>query len=93
MDAQSGAGFAAQLPDLLPVLLDDFVQTMRGGYGPFGDLPDPDGEEPQPGFPVAGLTDFHKQIEILIPMLLEVQAEIQERLAQNPFVAKQQGDQ
>ncbi|MGB8958074.1 MAG: hypothetical protein WCC00_03565 [Candidatus Aminicenantales bacterium] len=66
---------------------------MRCGHGSLGHLSDSHGEELQPGFPIPGLADFGEQVEIFVPVLFEIEAEIEKRLTKDPFVAEQEGDQ
>src|SRR6185436_11314801 len=50
-------------------------------------------EKAQPLLPIAGQTDRLQQLVISLAMLLEIEAQIQKRLAQGSFGAKKQGDQ
>jgi hypothetical protein len=46
-----------------------------------------------PRFPIAGEADGLQQVVVLLPVLLEVEAEIKHRFAQRAFRAEQKGDE
>ena len=45
-------------------------------------------EKEQPGFPIAGEANGLEELVVLLAVLLEVEAEIEQRLAQGPFRAE-----
>jgi len=50
-------------------------------------------EESQPAFPVARLPHFGEHLVVVLPVALEKQAQVEQRLAQQPLVMQQQGNE
>lgn len=81
-----GLNFFPVFPDLLVQGHDDFQALCRGGDDGFG-------EEVEPAFPVALVSDGVQRFVIVLAMELEIVAQVEERLLQYFSFAKQQGNQ
>lgn len=71
----------------------EFHQGFRGLAGLIGGFFHAGQEEAQPRFPIAGEADGLQEVVVLLAVLLEVEAEIKQRLAQHAFRAEQKGDE
>jgi hypothetical protein len=93
VDAQRRAGAAAGRPDALAVFLEHGGEALGGGEGGVGDLVDAVEEEGHPGLPVAVAAHAVQEVVVGGAVLLEVQAQVEQRLAEGPGVTEQTRDQ
>ena len=68
-------------------------QSMCGLDRTFGGLRHPAKEKCQPRFPVAPVSHFVEKRVVVVPMLLEKEAQIEKRLTQRAAVMQHEGDQ
>ena len=87
-------------PALRPCVLNEFAiggeehdQPPGGADGAVGRLVDAAQEELEPGLPVAVVPHGVEQPVVLGPVLLEVEAQVEQRLAEHAGVAEEQRDQ
>ena len=90
---QRGPRAPPLLPDSRAVVADRFAGGPGRSDRGFGHFPHTFQEESQPGLPVSGAPGVVQEPVVGAPIVLEVQAEVQKRLPEEPGVAQHEGDQ
>lgn len=84
MNTEDRSGAVAFGPDPLAVLLEQINDAGRGLEGLVRRFGNPGEEEIKPGLPVAMLAHFLEQTIVVCPACLQIEAEVEQRLAQHP---------
>jgi hypothetical protein len=79
--------------DLRAVRLKDRAQALGGEYRAVGDLSNPFQEERDPRFPVSVAADTIQEVVVRGAIPFEIEAEVEERVAEDPRLAEQQRDE
>ena len=93
MDTQSGTGRLANGLNTLFVSGGEIHQGSGGLRGLIGGFLNSGDKKPQPGFPIARQPHGLQQVIVLLAMLLEIEAEIQQRLVQRALGTKEERDE
>src|SRR5262249_16667303 len=93
MDAKRGARLASGSLDVRAMLAEHLPHAIRGGDCALRDLTHSFEKECQPCLPVAVVTHAVQEVVVGCAMLLQIETEIEKRLAQNAGVTEKERDQ